>query len=111
MKTEQPVLITSVKIDSTLANKKNLFCNFTGGLCDEDEKSLGVINAEMDAGEEAPIVVSGIALVLSGEDLSPSQPVRCGPNGKANALGAGTLNGYCLDNALSADELVRVLLV
>ena len=111
MKTEQPILITSVKVDATLADKKNVFVNFTGGLCDEDEKALGVLNAETDSGEQAPIVCSGIALILSGEDLSPGQPVRCGPNGKANALGAGTLNGYCMDNALGADELVRILLI
>jgi hypothetical protein len=111
MKTEQPVLITSVKADSSLADKKNVFVSFTGSLCDEDEKALGVLNAETDTGEQAPVISLGIALILSGEDLSPGQPVRCGPGGKANAIGSGTLNGYCMDTAQGADELIRIKLI
>ena len=43
MKTEQPLLITSVKAAANIS--KNLFIGFDGNLCAANAKALGVSNA------------------------------------------------------------------
>ncbi|MCF6270982.1 MAG: DUF2190 family protein [Melioribacteraceae bacterium] len=137
MKTEQITLLSSIEIASDLT--KNLFIGFDGALCGADAKAFGVLNADTLSGEQAPIAVSGIALVYSGGAVAIGDEVVSDANGKAvsgtnfavtSTAGAvavtadaatptltvagGVLpqkiNGTALDTATAADELIRVLL-
>ena len=85
MKTENPVLISSVK--TTVAITKNLFINFNGSLCANSAKALGVSNADADLGEELPVMIAGIALVYSGAAITLNangyKEVISDANGKA----------------------------
>ena len=108
MKTEQPILITSVTAQAAIS--KNLFVGFDGNLCAAAAKSLGVSNAETDQGEELPVMAIGIALVYSGAAVSAGGPVEANANAKAVPVSAGEKNGEALDTASGADELIRVLL-
>ena len=142
MKTENPVLISSVK--TTAAITKNLFINFNGGLCANSAKALGVSNADADLGEELPVMIAGIALVYSGAAITLNangyKEVISDGNGKAreannlsvsvpagatavtstaaqpNLTEAGSIppesiNGYAMDAATGADQLIRVRLL
>ncbi|MBU0473104.1 MAG: DUF2190 family protein [Bacteroidetes bacterium] len=137
MKTEQLTLITSITAAATLT--KNLFVGFDGALCSADAKALGVCNADTLIGEQMPISVSGIALVYSGGAVTVGTSVSSDSAGKAVAStvlsatvpSTGTavtsssaqpemdiagsvlpqaINGFALDVASGADELIRVLI-
>jgi len=111
MKTEQPILITTIKAAEALP--KNLFINFSGYKAD-DEICLGVCNAETDLGEEAPVMTDGIALILSfaaigqGDFVKPSVGKAITVTGDPYADPA--IRGLALDAATGADELIRILL-
>lgn len=111
MKTEQPILITSVTAGADLSASKNLFIRFNGTVCGLGIKPLGVLAADTNNGEQAPVACAGIALVLSGAALSQGDKIQSDANGKAMAFAAGEPAGYSLDTALGADELIRVLLI
>ena len=138
MKTEQPILITTILAAANL--DKNLFIGFDGNLCSANAKALGVSNANTNSGNQCPVVSKGIALVLSGAAVSVGNAVVANSSSKAipattfsaTVPGSGTtvtsssaqpamilagsvlpqaVNGYALDVASGADELIRVLLV
>lgn len=106
--TEQPILITTIELTAALT--KNLFVGFDGALCGAAAKALGVLNADTDLGEQAPVTAKGIALVYSGAAVAIGDQVESNAAGKAITLAAGVENGYALDAATGADELIRVLL-
>jgi hypothetical protein len=108
MKTEQPILITTVTAQADIT--KNLFIDFDGSLCSAAAKSLGVSNADTVTDDDLPVMTNGIALIYSGAALSAGDPVEADANAKAVTVAAGETNGYALDDASGADELIRVLL-
>ena len=67
MKTEQPVLITSVKSAANIT--KNLFVGFDGNLCAANAKALGVANADTDINEQLPVMSSGAILSAGGRSI------------------------------------------
>jgi hypothetical protein len=111
MKTEQPILITSIKASADLSSSKNLFIGFDGNICGNGAKALGVLNADSDQNEQAPLTASGIALVFSGAAVSLGAKLQSNASGKAITFSSGETNGYALDAAIGADELIRVKLV
>jgi Uncharacterized conserved protein (DUF2190) len=109
MKTEQPLLITSVKAVADIT--KNLFIGFDGDLCSANAKALGVSNADTDTDEDMPVMTVGIALVYSGDAVNQGDKVASDGNAKAVTFSTGDYNGYALDASTGADELIRVKLV
>ena len=112
MKTEQPVLITSIEAAEDLP--KNVFVNFAGYKAN-DEICLGVCNADTDSGEEAPVTTYGIALVLSSASIGKADFVKPTTDGKAVSVigdpyADPAIRGLALDIATGADELIRILL-
>ena len=61
--------------------------------------------------EQLPVTSIGIALVYSGNTVSQGDKVASDANGKAVTYSTGEFNGWALDAALSADLLIRILLV
>lgn len=110
MKTEQPILITSIAAAADLSAKQNLFIGFDGAVCGSGVKPLGVLSANTDENEQAPVCCLGIALVYSGAALSAGAKVQSNAAGKAITYSSGAVAGYVLDAATGADELIRVLL-
>lgn len=110
METEQPILITSIAAGSDLSAKQNLFIAFNGTVCGVGAKPLGVLNANTNLGEMAPISCAGIALVYSGAAISIGAKLQCDAAGKAITYSSGAVVGYALDASTGADELIRVLL-
>lgn len=137
MKTEQPLLTTSIKASVDLT--KNLFVGFDGSLPVADSKPLGVVNADTGVGNMCPVVVSGIVLVKTGSAVQRGSAVTTNASGKAvpvlnftasvpqgstsvlsnstfpslllnGGLLPQSIAGYALDDASGADQLIRVLL-
>jgi hypothetical protein len=111
MKTEQPILITSIIAAADFTNSKNIFIGFDGNICGNGAKALGVLNANTALNEQAPVTSSGIALVLSGAAVSLGDKLQSNASGKAITFASGDANGYALDAATGADELIRVKLI
>lgn len=111
MKTEQPVLITSIQAAADLSDSKNLFIGFDGDICGNAAKALGVLNANTSENEMAPVMTNGIALVFSAAAISVGAKIQSNADGKALTYVSGETNGYAIDAAGGADELIRVKLV
>jgi hypothetical protein len=138
MKTQIPLGSASVTAASALT--KNLFIGFDGALCGASAKSLGVSDTGAACCEQIPVIISGIALVLSGGSFSRGSAVTSNSAGKAvaatafsvtvpsgatqvtssaaqpNLVEAGSvlpesINGYALDESTGSDQLIRILLV
>lgn len=109
MKTEQIILTTSILAADDMPDK-SLFIGFNGAICAADAKALGVLADSVLADEQAPVSVSGIALVVAGDVVSIGDAVSSDDSGKAVTASSGEINGYALDDASEADELIRVLL-
>ena len=110
MLTEQPLLITSIKCIQLGGVIKNRFIGFTGAYGASGTKSLGVSNAATSQDEMIPVTVKGIALVESGDAISLGRPVQSALNGTVVTQDAGPLEGYAMDEAASAGQIIRILL-
>ena len=137
MKTEQPILITSIEAAADIP--KNRIVGFDGNFAPIEGKALGVSNADASQGEQMSVVCVGIALIQSAGAIPKGEAVSCTADGKAMAAsdlsvsipsGATPVTsdaaqptlelsgsqlpeyivGYTLDEASGADELVRVKL-
>ena len=140
MLTEQLNLITSFLAPVDHSLNKYKFIGFNGNLCAANAKALGILNASSGLGEQAPIAVSGIALVLSGGVITIGSAVTSDAAGKAvvaaslsATIPAGAvavtsssaqpasviagsvtpqaINGYALDAASGPEVLIRIILV
>ena len=111
MKTEQPILITSIKAAADFSNSKNIFIGFDGNVCGNGKKALGVLDANTALGEQAPLTSVGIKLVLSGAAVSIEDKLQSDANDKAMTFSSSEVNGYAIDAATGADELIRVKLI
>jgi predicted RecA/RadA family phage recombinase len=112
MKTEQPILISSIKATADIA--KNLCVNKNGGLGEGTEPFFGVCNADTSAGEEAPVMLSGIALCVTDMAIPKGSMVAASDDGLVTlksdtALGADYI-GTALDEATEALQTIRVLI-
>lgn len=110
MKTEQPILVTSINAVADHTSSKNKFIGFDGNLCGANTKALGVCYANTSLNNQMPVLSKGIALILSGAAVSVGAKIASDANGKAVTYSTGEHNGFTLDSASGADELIRVLL-
>jgi hypothetical protein len=126
-------------ITAAAAIAANLFVGFDGDVCGADKKALGVSKIKADLGEQVPVIATGIALILSGGVIAVEDPLVSDAAGKvvkatdvsvtipvdttpvtsdgaqptlvvAGSVLPQVINGYALDAASGADELVRILL-
>ncbi len=107
MKTEQPILITTLKTTTDVL--KNRIIGYGGTY--HSGFDMGVVNADTLSGESAPVMLQGIALVTSGEQIAQlGTGVKSDADGKAVICGNDRARvGIALDTCSGADELIRVL--
>jgi len=133
---KNPGLIISIPAAADL--EKHLFVGFDGNVCGANAKALGVSDVETAVGDVAPVIVTGIALVLLSATVTIGAPLVSDSTGKAapaSALSAvvpsgatavlsssaeptmtmaggilpQTINGYALE-AGDAGDVIRVRL-
>lgn len=104
----QPILTLS--INSTSDIPAGRFVEYSGRICRNGYKSLGVSEIESLNGEIIPIITIGTALVQANGNLSIGMDLVSDTNGKAIPYESGSyVNGVALSNAI-AGEYVKVLL-
>ncbi len=138
MKTEN--ILGSQNIQAAANLTASRFVGFDGNACGANAKALGVVLADTDSGNMAPLAISGIVLVKSGGAVSVGGAVTSDATGRAVAAAAlaatvasgatsvtstaangaivalagatppVAVNGYALDEATDADQFIRVLL-
>ena len=108
MKTEQPILITSIKAAEDIP--KNVFVSITGNISDGTKLPIGVSNDSAVAGDMTPVAVNGIVLVKTGATpVTALSPVTSDASGLAIPTVDATLTrGIALDDG--TDSTIRVLL-
>lgn len=111
MLTEQPILITSVKCTEATQILKNRFVSFAGAYATPSTKALGVVNADTNEGEYVPVTAKGVAIVETGDAISLGGAIEVFDDGVAVPFSAGPLEGYAMDTASAAGQLIRILLV
>ena len=131
--TYAPGVIYSIRAAGDLPKAR--FVGFDGNLCAANAKALGVTQYDFAAGEMAGVIVTGIALVEAGGAISAGQAVTSDAEGKAVPVSQATVtissgtadavagtynvdggvlpqavNGWALDAATAAGQVIRVLL-
>lgn len=113
MKTEQPILITTIKAASDLSSAKHKFIGFDGSLCGDDIKPLGVLAANTEQGEQAPVIVKGIALVELFGTCNIGDTMKSNEFSTASSVPFSDDNrvaGFALD-AGDTGDLIRIVLI
>ena len=109
MKTEQPILVTTITAKDKFSKGILVFSN--GYLATEGSKPLGVSQTSAEANDLIPLTVQGIALVAIDRAVTVGEKLQAMDDGYATPYGAGEIVGYSLDAGSNAGDLVRVLLV
>lgn len=107
MQTEKILLTLSVAAAAALS--KFRFVNFAGGQAVAADATLGVANANYDAGEQAGVNASGELLVEAGAAIAQGAQVQSDANGRAITLAAGVASGRARDAAAAAGDIIRIL--
>lgn len=106
-KTYQPVLTTSVRAAGAI--EKFRFVGFDGKQAGAGDKALGVANIEAAEGDVFPVDVLGIVLVEAGAAVNVGDEVEADAQGRAVSLDTGAGNGYALDAASAAGDVIRIV--
>ncbi|MBM3711867.1 MAG: hypothetical protein FJW56_00295 [Actinobacteria bacterium] len=125
MKTEQPILITSIPFTATIDPNYEIpqhsVVNKDGAVTSEGNIGIGVATNTYTfpsgLASDNPVIsaiAKGIALCISSEAITKGALVRPTDNGKVTDSDVFPDNfpfGIALDGCASADELIRILLI
>jgi len=106
MKTQQILLTTSILATAALSRMR--LVGFDGGVCAAGAKALGACEASASAGEQAPVNMAGAILVEAGGPIAAGAEVESNANGCAVAKTTGISNGWAMDAATAAGDVIRV---
>ena len=102
----KPLLTESIKV--TVNVEKQRFIGFDGNYCSANAKALGVSDVEIEAGQFAPVALNGILLVKTAGAITKGSKVASDASGFAVAFTTGESNGYSIDDAAGAGEIIRI---
>ncbi len=77
--------------------------------CAAGAKALGVAEYDADADTPAPANVLGVILVEAGAALAAGAEVQSDADGRAITKAAGVGNGFALDAAVAAGDVIRIV--
>lgn len=109
MKTEQPILVSSIVAKEEFP--KGRCITFAGYMCTEGSKQFGVSQTSGSANELIPLTVQGIALCQIGMSVTAGAKLQVMDDGYVSPYSDGEIIGYAMDAASNVGDLVRVLLV
>ena len=118
MKTEQPLLITTVKhnsLQSVSSIPARRAFSFDGYLPDETMPVLGITTSEADEHSQVSVMCKGIALCETFNTLTTYTPgMQIAVRDSAGRVGPveddTSLIGQCLDSVSGSNIFIRVLL-
>ena len=106
MKTQQILLTTTILALADLSRFR--LVGFDGGVCAAGAKALGPCEVTTSAGEQAPVNMTGALLVEAGGPITVGAEVESDATGRAIAKTTGVSNGWALDAAAAAGDVIRV---
>ena len=106
MKTQQILLTTTLLALADLSRFR--LVGFDGGVCAAGAKALGPCEVTTSAGEQAPVNMTGALLVEAGGPITVGAEVESDATGRAIAKTTGVSNGWALDAAAAAGDVIRV---
>lgn len=107
MKTHSPIFVMSVTAAADLI--QNRFIGLDGDVCGAGEKALGTADMDAAAGEQATANVLGCILVEAGGAIAAQSEVESNANGQAITKSSGIGNGFALDAASAAGDVIRIV--
>ncbi len=107
MKTQSPLLILSMA--AMAAQTVNRFVGLDGGVCAAGAKAAGVAQFDADATEQVGVASHGLLLVEAGAAIAAGDEVESDATGRAITKTTGASNGYALDAAAAAGDVIRIL--
>lgn len=107
MQTEK--ILLAVTIPAAAALTRFRFANYAGHVAGAGERTLGVLTADFDVGEQASVATHGEILVEAGAALAAGAGVESDATGRAIPLNAGISAGVARDAAAAAGEIIRIL--
>lgn len=102
----KPLLMDSIKAEVNI--EKQRFIGFDGNYCNANAKALGVSDVEIEQGQFAPVAINGILLIKTAGAITKGSKVASNANGFAIAYTTGEVNGFALDEAAGAGEIIRI---
>lgn len=108
MNTEQPILIGSMLVPVSVTRFRAL--GFDGNKAGAGAKIFGIVAADTDSGQYAPVSVHGIVLVEAAEAFAVGAKLASDANGKAVAYVSGEVMGFAITAATGAGDIVQVRL-
>ncbi|MBK1613364.1 DUF2190 domain-containing protein [Rubrivivax gelatinosus] len=106
MKTQ--IIAATMTILATAALTAKRFCTSAGAVPAAGAWCPGVVEADTDAGQLAPVNTHGILLVEAGAAIAQDAQVQTDASGRAITLAAGVALGRVLDAAAAAGNVIRV---
>ncbi|CBJ43009.1 capsid cement protein [Ralstonia solanacearum] len=107
MKTQQICLTVTVLAVAALTRLR--FVGLTGDVCAAGAKALGTAETNADAGEQASVNTHGVLLVEAGAAIAAGAEIESDASGKAITKAAGISNGFALDAAAAAGDVIRIV--
>lgn len=105
--TFHPVLTISITAAADLDNERR-FIGFDGNVCTAGAKALGTLAATAAVGEQAPVDSHGVILVEAASAIALGAQVQSDADGRAVTLAGGVANGWAMDAATAAGEIIRI---
>lgn len=102
----KPLLMDSIKAAVDL--DKQRFIGFDGNYCIANAKAFGVSDVEIEKDQYAAVAVNGILLIKTGGAIAKGSKVASNASGFAVTYTTGEINGYTLDDAAGAGEIIRI---
>ena len=106
-KTFHPLLTLSITAMADLNDERRLI-GFDGNVCAAAAKALGSLAATTAAGEQAPVDAIGVILVEAGGAIALGAQIQSDATGRAVTLAGGLPNGWAMDAATAAGEIIRI---
>lgn len=107
MKAESILLTVTVAATGPLSALR--FVNFAGTRAVAADATVGVANANYDAGEQAGVNTHGLLLVEAGAAIVAGAQVQPDASGRAITLAGGVAAGRAFDAAAAAGDFIRIL--
>jgi hypothetical protein len=78
-------------------------------VCAAGAKAVGIAETDADPGEQASVTVLGVLIVEAGGAIAAGAEIQSDADGRAITKAAGIGNGYALDAAVAAGDIIRVV--
>ena len=103
----KPLLIDSIQALEDLPKQR--FVSFEGEVSSAGEKAYGICDVETEAGQFAPVGITGILLIEAGSDITVGSEITSDASGKAVVIANNQAsNGFALDAGTSGD-VIRIV--